>query len=217
MKTLMDIMKSSMTSLYESLMDDFDSIADKQDSQYKTLRDCMDGCVTNGLSFRLGPTHFIVSDYAKLLKKKYKVKPISDRNGKKLNPQVTGDIIAIIADQVEIDWSLDSEARLQKALDDFIAKVQEMRMPEIEKHREVDDDPFEIARAHSRFETQTDSYEINYVLGGPRKNIKATISLAYGMGQPLTKKGKKWIPKGKPQDEWGTYTINILDTCPLCV
>jgi hypothetical protein len=207
-----------MKTLYESLLDDFDAIANAQDSQYKTLRDCMNGCVTNGLSFRLGPTHFIVSDYAKLLKKKYKVKPISDRNGKKLNPQVTGDIIAIIADQVEIDWSLDSEARLQKALDDFVAKAQEMRMPEIEKYREVgSDDPFETARAHARFETQTDSYEINYVLGGPRKNIKAAISLSYGMGQPLAKKGKKWVPKGKPQDEWGTYTINILDTCPLCV
>jgi hypothetical protein len=162
-----------MKTLYESLMDDFDSIADKQDSQYKTLRDCMNGCVTNGLSLCLGPTHFIVSDYAKLLKKKYKVKPILDRNGKKLNPQVTGDIITIIADQVKIDWSLDSEARLQKALDDFIAKVQEMRIPEIEKYREVGgyDDPWETARAHARFETQTDSYEINYVLGGPRKNI----------------------------------------------
>lgn len=208
-----------MKTLYESLLDDFDSIADEQDSQYKTLRDCMDGCVTNGLSFCLGPTHFIVSDYAKLLKKKYKVKPILDRNGKKLNPQVTGDIITIIADQVEIDWSLDSEARLQKALDDFIAKVQELRMPEIEKYRRVDgcDNPYEIARSHARCETQTDSYEINYVLAGPRKNIKASISLTYGMGQPLIKKGKKWLPKGKPLDEWGTYTINILDTCPLCI
>ena len=208
-----------MKTLYESLLDDFDSIADKQDSQYKTLRDCMDGCVTNGLSLCLGPTHFIVSDYAKLLKKKYKVKPILDRNGKKLNPQVTGDIITIIADQVKIDWSLDSEARLQKVLDDFIAKVQEMRIPEIEKYREVGgcDDPWETARAHNRFETQTDSYEINYVLGGPRKNIKATISLTYGMGQYLVKRGKKWLPNGKPRDEWGTYTINILDTCPLCI
>ena len=42
-----------MKTLYESLMDDFDSIADKQDSQYKTLRDCMDGNITNNLDRRL--------------------------------------------------------------------------------------------------------------------------------------------------------------------
>lgn len=38
-----------MKTLYESLLDDVD-LMDSTD----TIIDCMDGCVTNGLSFRLG-------------------------------------------------------------------------------------------------------------------------------------------------------------------
>lgn len=206
-----------MKTLYESLLDDFDAIAGAQDAQYKTLRDCMSGHITNNLDRSLGPNYFCVNEYSKLLKKKYKLKPLLDRNGKKMNPQITGDIISIIADQVEIDWSLDPEARLQKALDDFMAKVQELRMPEIEKYRDPSGfDPKQVGQSHVRFGNQTDSYEISYNLGGPGKKVKAMITLTYGTGYEIKKIGKRVVVVGNGIDKWGTYTVNILDTCPIC-
>ena len=97
MKTLKEYINEYIN---ESLLDDEEVLYGKIENKaqfmakYVTLWDCLNGCVTNSLKKSLGPTHHKVAEYSKLFKKKYKAPSLVDRNGKKLNPGVLGDIVA---------------------------------------------------------------------------------------------------------------------------
>ena len=89
-----------MRNLYESLLDDFESLVGKQNEDLpKTLWDCLNGHVVDNLDRCLGPTHFGISHISKAIKTKYKkdFNPLTNRNGKKLDPAVLGDIVAIVS------------------------------------------------------------------------------------------------------------------------
>ena len=64
-----------MKTLYESLLDDFDILNSKADegmSKYKKLAGCLDGHVSNGMKFSLGPSYYSISEYSKYLKSQFK-------------------------------------------------------------------------------------------------------------------------------------------------
>ena len=62
-----------MKSLYESILDDFESLVSKQNEDLpKTLWDCLNGCVVMDLDRNLGPTHFGITHISKAIKTEYK-------------------------------------------------------------------------------------------------------------------------------------------------
>lgn len=211
-----------MKTLYESLLDDFEILASKQDEDLPiTLRDCMDGYVTNSfMRLCLGPTHFKITEYSKSLKKKYKrVKPILDFKGKKLKNQILGDIVAIIADQVKIDWSLDHTSRIQKALEDFKKKVEELKSPEMEKYGD-------IANFNSKEDIQngyvrTEKYQLyflNSTASGQNKYKNLVLALNYGSGAEYEWENGQWQMIGDGPDGYnGVLYIKLLNNCPLLV
>ena len=204
-------MKSLIEFLTESIFD-IDATP-KQVSKLETLRGCLDGYVMVKFERVLGPTHYKVSEYNKLLKKKYKgIDPITTRTGKKLNPAVLGDIIGIIAEQVKVDWNLDPKARLKKALDDFNAVAEKMRMPEIEKY--VNISSFDLDSYDEGDIVDTDEYniganEVSYV-----KNAVAQIGISYGSGSRYEKVNGKW-KLVDIKSFAGEMDIYIMNNCPI--
>ena len=212
-----------MKTLYESLLDDFETLADKQDEELPvTLRDCMDGHVHSSfMRHCLGPTHFKIAEYSKSLKKKYKrVKPILDFKGKKLKSQVLGDIVAIVTDQVKIDWSLDRIPRIQKALEDFKMKVEELKSPEMEKYKDIANfnKKEDIQNGYVRTE-KYQLYFLNPTVSGQQNNYKTLmLALNYGSGAEYEWENGQWQMIGDSQDGYhGVLYIKLLNNCPLLV
>lgn len=210
-----------MKTLYESLLDDFEDLASKQDEELPiTLRDCMDGHVLSSfMRHCLGPTRFKIAEYSKSLKKKYKrVKPILEFGGKKLKNQVLGDIVAIVADQVKIDWSLDRIPRIQKALDDFKTKVEELKSPEMEKYKDIANfnKKEDIQNGYVRTE-KYQLYFLNPTVSGQRNDYKTLmLALNYGSGAEYEWEDGQWQMIGDSQDGYhGVLYIKLLNNCPL--
>lgn len=210
-----------MKTLYESLLDDFEDLASKQDEELPiTLRDCMDGHVLSSfMRHCLGPTHFKISEYSKSLKKKYKrVKPILEFSGKKLKNQVLGDIVAIVADQVKIDWSLDRIPRIQKALEDFKMKVEELKSPEMEKYKDIANfnKKEDIQNGYVRTE-KYQLYFLNPTVSGQQNSYRTLmLALNYGSGAEYEWEDGQWQMIGDSQDGYhGVLYIKVLDNCPL--
>lgn len=235
MKTLKEFIKESIN---ESLLDGEDAIFDGIKNQidfmakYVTLKDCLDGCVTNSLQRTLGPTHHKIAEYSKLFKKKYKASsPILDRNGKKLNPSVLGDIIAGAAAQVKINWQLPPQERLEKALSELKELIRSTTFPEIEKYENIENfDPKEYRGRHSLLDTDTHRVNVDagkqfiisrspkygYKVLKTKGGVVGKIEIDYGKHTRYESDGEKW--------EWfadfgwsGYYSVNILDSSPIMV
>lgn len=117
----------------ESIFDGEEALLKGIDGEIpKTLLDCLSGYVVSSFDRTWGPSHYPdIVEASKILKKKYKPKDLLDRNGKKSNPGILAHMVAAVASQVEIDWDLDPQKRLEKAIDDFNEKYSEFRENEL--------------------------------------------------------------------------------------
>lgn len=233
MKTLKEFIKESIN---ESLLDSedsiFDGIKDQVEfmSKYVTLKDCLDGHVTNSLQRSLGPTHHKIAEYSKLFKKKYKASsPILDRNGKKLNPSVLGDIIAGAATQVKINWQLPPQERLEKALSELDELIKSTTFPEIEKYKDiqnfdpkeysgkmVDTDTHNISVDADKQFTVSRSPKYGYKVFKAKSGIVGKIEIDYGKNTRYKSNGEEWdYFKGFSYS--GYYSVYILDSSPIMV
>lgn len=126
MKHLKDIVCESVFDGEEELLKGIDGEIPK------TLLDCLSGYVVSSFDRTWGPSHYPdIVEASKILKKKYKPKALLDRNGKKSNPGILANMVAAVASQVEIDWDLDPQKRLEKAIDDFEQKYSEFNNNEL--------------------------------------------------------------------------------------
>lgn len=126
-------MKHLKEIVYESIFDGEEELMKGIDDEIpKTLLDCLTGYVVSSFERTWGPSHYPdIVESSKILKKKYKPKDLLDRNGKKSNPGILSNMVAAVASQVEIDWDLDPQERLKKALDDFNKKYREFNEKEL--------------------------------------------------------------------------------------
>lgn len=209
-----------MKSLYESILDDFESLVSKQNEDLpKTLWDCLDGHIVDKLDRCLGPTHFGISHISKEMKTKYKknFNPLTNRNGKKLDPQVLGDIIAIVSARVNINWELDPQTRFQKAMDDFSEKLSKMlsKFPALTYLYSYDIKNYELDEFDEDEIVEPDGFEIITIIYPQKvKNYIGAIQITYGPRESYKKVKNKWV-KYKDSHHGGTYTVKILDSCLL--
>lgn len=203
MKSLSSYVLESMEILFE----------EKDKSELKTLRDCLDGYVTIKFKQTVGPNKFSVANYCKLLVKKYKKsQPINLKTGKPIKPNILGDVIAIIADQVQIDWNLDPKSRLVKALEDFEIKFKEMQFDEISKLR--NENNYDINDYNEGDYINTDEFNMSAKEISWQKNVVAYITCKYGGGATFKKVGEEWKMVNHI-DPRGFLDVYIMDNCPL--
>ena len=210
-----------MKTLYESLLDDFESLADKQNEDLpKTLWDCLNGCVVDNLDRCFGPTHFGISHISKAIKTKYKkdFKPLTNRNGKKLDPAVLGDIVAIVSTQVKINWELDPQTRFHKAMEDFNKKLSKVlsNFPALTYLYSYDIKNYDLDEFDEDEHVEPDGFEIITIINPQKiKNYVGAIQITYGPRESYKKVKNKWVKCNSKPHRGGTYTVKILDNCLL--
>lgn len=232
MKTLKEYINEYIN---ESLLDDEEVLYGKIENKaqfmakYVTLWDCLNGCVTNSLKRNQGPTHHKVAEYSKLFNKKYKAPSLVDRNGKKLNPGVLGDIVAGAASQIMINWELPPQERLEKALSELDQLVDSTKFPEIEKYKSIDNfNPADykgkmIDTDRHTFGVDADkqyvvsrSPKYGYKVFKTKNGVVGSISIDYGAKKRYKSDGNEW----EFINSWsysGYYEIFILDSSPIMV
>lgn len=220
MKQLTDYISEAL--LGDSLLEKFDNWTDFCNA-HKTLLDCVSGYLIAKSKKSVAPNKIAgLSETAKLLKQKYSVPQVTDRNDKKL-PAIMGEIFAAVASQVQIDWTLDPKMRLDKAIEEFkevFTKIKENDLNAIN---------FEHVWSENRdksisfFNTYGLPFDIGYTnhRNGrrtviERKEIVATFCSSYGTWNYVSNdNGKTWEKKRRYDS--GEFEFSLLGSSPLMV
>lgn len=189
-------------------------------NEYKTLCDCLNGCIVVTFEKRYGPTHYEgLSELRKRIKKVTNPPTIVNRMGKPVASSILSDVIFGIASRVEVDWSLDPAERIKKAMEDF-----DEEKAKIFNEIKLDEIQFEKDWGESKTKTRFSVYGLDFArMFGSYSNGRKTIknahdeigyfTFSYGSEQVILQDNGEYKP-GKSHDA-GDFKIGIKGNSPL--